>query len=88
MMMQNHGLLAAGRTVAEAFYHSYTLENACKVQVDVMKSGATPVIPEPDVIQELNEYGMPPPDHPGDFVTRSWEALIRMLDKQDASYKD
>jgi ribulose-5-phosphate 4-epimerase/fuculose-1-phosphate aldolase len=88
MMMQNHGLLAAGRTVAEAFYHLYTLENACKVQVDVMKSGATPVIPEPDVIQELNEYGMPPPDHPGDFVTRSWEALIRMLDKQDASYKD
>jgi len=32
MIMRNHGLLSAGRTVAEAFYHLYVLENACKVQ--------------------------------------------------------
>jgi ribulose-5-phosphate 4-epimerase/fuculose-1-phosphate aldolase len=88
MIMHNHGLLAAGRTVAEAFYYLYTLENACKVQVDVLKSGATPLIPEPDVIRELNEYGMPPSDAPGDFVIRSWDAVIRMLDKQDSSYKN
>ena len=42
MIMHNHGLLSVGRTVAEAFFYLYTLENACKVQVDVMSSGATP----------------------------------------------
>jgi ribulose-5-phosphate 4-epimerase/fuculose-1-phosphate aldolase len=39
MVMQNHGLLSVGRTVGEAFYMLYMLENACKVQVDVLDSG-------------------------------------------------
>ena len=34
MFMRNHGLLTVGRTVSEAFYFMYTIENACKVQVD------------------------------------------------------
>ena len=40
MIMHNHGLLSVGRDMAEAFYLLYTLENACKIQVDVMASGA------------------------------------------------
>ncbi len=88
MIMHNHGLLAAGRTVAEAFYYLYTLENACKVQVDVMSSGAKQVAPGAEVIKQLNRDGIPPASAPGDFVTRSWQALIRMLDKQDSSYRN
>ena len=87
MLMHNHGLLSAGRTVAEAFYFLYMLENACKVQVDVMASGAEIVVPEESVLAGLADYGRPPSDAPADFVTRSWQALIRMLDQQDPSYK-
>ncbi len=87
MVMHNHGLLAAGRTVAEAFYYLYTLENACKVQVDVMGSGAKIVTPEPPVIKQLADYGKPPKDAPGDYVTRSWASLIRMLDTREPAYK-
>ena len=88
MIMHNHGLLSTGRSVAEAFYYLYMLENACKVQVDVLASGAKIIQPEPEAIKELNDYGNPPKDAPGDYVNRSWEAVIRMLDAKDASYRD
>lgn len=88
MIMHNHGLLSTGRSVAEAFYYLYTLENACKVQVDVLASGVKTIQPQPDVIKQLNDYGTPPEDAPGDYVNRSWEAVIRMLDAKDPSYKD
>lgn len=88
MIMRNHGLLSAGRTVAEAFYYLYTLENACKVQVDVMASGAEIITPKESAIASLAEYGHPPAAGPADYVTRSWQALMRTLDQQDSSYKD
>lgn len=88
MIMHNHGLLSVGRTVAEAFYYLYTLENACKVQVDVMASGATMKLPDAEVFRELASHTTPAAEGPGDYTTRSWDALIRMLDAQDPSYKN
>lgn len=88
MIMHNHGLLSVGRTVGEAFYYLYTLENACKVQVDVMASGAKIKLPDPDVFHELATHTLPSAGGPGDYVTRSWDALIRMLDEQEPSYKN
>jgi len=88
MLMENHGLLSAGRTVGEAFYHLYMLENACKVQVDVMASGQTPIVPDEPVIQELREFGLPPADAPHDFVNMSWDAVVRLMDSKDPSYRD
>jgi ribulose-5-phosphate 4-epimerase/fuculose-1-phosphate aldolase len=88
MIMNNHGLLSTGRSVAEAFYYLYTLENACKVQVDVMSSGAKLVQPEASIIVELNDYGNPPADGPADYVNMAWQALIRMLDQKDRSFRD
>ena len=88
MIMRNHGLLGAGRTVAEAFYYLYVLENACKVQVDVMASGAQMNIIDSESLSGLASYSALPEDAPTDAVTRSWDALIRMLDKQDPSFRD
>jgi ribulose-5-phosphate 4-epimerase/fuculose-1-phosphate aldolase len=87
MIMHNHGLLSVGRTVAEAFFYLYTLENACKVQVDVMASGATPKLMPAVPLQQLTDYSRPSAAGPNDSSTRSWPALIRMLDQQDPSYK-
>lgn len=87
MIMHNHGLLSAGRTVAEAFYFLYTMENACKVQVDVMASGAEVITPTAEALAGMADYGRPNESHPADFVTRSWDALIRILDRQDPSYR-
>ena len=88
MIMHNHGLLAAGRTVSEAFYFLYTLENACKVQVDVLACGAEITTPEADVLAQMDAEGRPPDDGPNDLAARSWSALIRTLDQQDPSYRE
>ncbi len=88
MIMRNHGLLSAGRTIAEAFYHLYVLENACKVQVDVMASGANLVYPKAEALEKLAAYTGPHASGPTDTVTRCWQALIRQLDKQQPDYLD
>ena len=33
MVLKHHGLLTTGRTVGEAFYNMYYLEQACRLQV-------------------------------------------------------
>ena len=87
MIMHNHGLLSAGRTVAEAFYFLYILEIACKVQVDVMATNAELIYPDQDAMDVLASYCLPSAGQPGDAITRSWSALIRMLDDQQPGYK-
>jgi len=88
MIMHNHGLLSVGRTVGEAFYYLYTLENACKVQVDVMASGAEMILTEQKIVDDLGAMSAPGEAGPNTSVNRSWDAMIRMLDAQDPSYKE
>ncbi|PMY01893.1 class II aldolase/adducin family protein, partial [Pseudomonas sp. GW460-13] len=40
MVLRNHGLLAAGTTVAEAFIVIYYLERACQAQVAALAGGS------------------------------------------------
>jgi len=51
MILRNHGLLAAGATVAEAFIQIYYLERACQAQVAAMSGGAELVFP-PEAVRE------------------------------------
>ncbi len=88
LILENHGLLSVGRTVGEAFYFMYMLENACKVQVDVVASGQEPVRPDKDTIQLISDYGRPPPDKPSSFSELSWEAVTRLMDRKDSGYRD
>ena len=88
MIMHNHGLLAAGRTIAEAFYYLYTLENACKVQVDLMASGATPLLADAQSLAKLAQYGAPSQDEPTRQATLLWEAECRLLKTSDISWMD
>ncbi len=88
MIMRNHGLLSVGRTVGEAFYYLYTLENACKVQVDVMQSGSKPVLPSQKAINDLRHEGLPPKDKPSSTTDMAWYAVKRILDQKDSSYRN
>ena len=84
MLMQNHGLLACGRTAAEAFFLHYYLEMACKVQVDVLASGRDFVLPGESAIAALSAWGKPKAEPYGDV---DWQAALRLLDRKDSSYK-
>ena len=86
LILRNHGLLSTGRTIAEAFFYLYTLENACKVQVDVMRSGATPSAPTLEQQELLAHSTLPPADGVADYVTLTWDALIRMLQRKGSDH--
>lgn len=86
MIMHNHGLLACGRDVAEAFYLMYTLENACKVQVDALASGQALHRTKESASRKLAAHGQVKAT-PSRSSRLAWPALIRMLDRVDASYK-
>ena len=86
MILRNHGLLACGASIAEAFNTHYMLEQACKIQVDVMGGGATPVLPPESVVAETARQFEPGVRRA--YGVMEWEALRRLLDRHDASYQD
>ena len=86
LIMRNHGLLSAASTVAEAFYNLYTLENACKIQVDVLRTGGELSVPPQSEWDELARLNIPPKNGASEHVTLFWEALLRMLDRNNVQY--
>ncbi|WP_265286969.1 class II aldolase/adducin family protein [Verminephrobacter eiseniae] len=51
LILRNHGLLAAGRSIAEAFLNIWFLERACQAQVKAQSGGAKIVIPPESVCE-------------------------------------
>lgn len=86
MIMHNHGLLSVGRSIPEALYFLYTLESACKVQVDVMSSGAKIKKPEPREFESLGRETVPDGDEPLAQAAMFWQAECRLLTLNDPSY--
>ena len=86
LIMRNHGLLSTAKNAAEAFYNLYTLENACKVQVDVLGSGAKLSTPPKSEWDELARINISPEDGTAEQVTLFWDALLRMLDRNGINY--
>jgi ribulose-5-phosphate 4-epimerase/fuculose-1-phosphate aldolase len=84
MVLHNHGLLACGRTAAEAFHYLYYLEMSCKIQIDVLTAGTEYLTPSDAVVRGLSEYGRPGEAPSG---TRAWAPLLRMLDRKDPSFR-
>jgi len=85
MILLNHGLLTAGRTIPEAFSLMFYLERACEVQIAALAGGSELIIPPPEVCEKAALQNQMENDAPcGD---REWEAHIRMLDGEDQSYR-
>ncbi|HWK45807.1 MAG TPA: class II aldolase/adducin family protein [Stellaceae bacterium] len=85
MILKNHGLLTTGVSIPEAFSLMYYLEQSCRIQLDVMASGAKYILPESEVQDKtLGQYV----DNPLGTGQREWPALMRLLDAKDPSYKD
>ena len=84
MILDNHGLITCGATVAEAFGLMYYLERACQAQVAALGGGVIPVRPSIDSIEKtatIFEQNMAKAN------TRDWPPLLRMLDRIDTSYR-
>jgi ribulose-5-phosphate 4-epimerase/fuculose-1-phosphate aldolase len=87
VILGNHGLLVPGRSMAQAFFHLYRLEQACRYQIQAMATGA-PIITAPagrlDEIR-LQFWTMTHIDNDG---SREWPGLLTKLDCLDPSYRN
>jgi len=84
VILRNHGLLAWGPSVSQAFLTLWTLQQACDVQIAAASAGAIyPVTPQA-IAQSVRESGQ------GEKRTCEdvFAALRRKLDSIDPSYKE
>jgi ribulose-5-phosphate 4-epimerase/fuculose-1-phosphate aldolase len=86
MLLRNHGTLAVGRSVAEAFNNSYRLERACRAQLLAQSSGDEVLLPSQAVIQGTNRMYQPGARRTMGLL--EWPAMRRLADRLDPSYKN
>jgi ribulose-5-phosphate 4-epimerase/fuculose-1-phosphate aldolase len=85
MILRNHGLLTAGRTIPEAFYYMYYLEQACRTQVAALQMWHDIILPPTEVCEHTSHQFERSPQKKGVML---WDALIRRLDREDPFYRD
>ncbi len=85
MILRNHGTLALGRTCADAFLRMYYLERACSMQVRALAGGVQWNKPNQGVSEKTAMQGKMA--FSGMVGGLAWPALLRKLDRMDASYK-
>ena len=84
VILRNHGLLAWGPSVPEAYLMLWTLQRACDVQIASSAAGALNPIRESVFEQTVRESG------PGEKRTCDdvFAAMQRLADARDPSYRE
>ncbi len=88
MVLRNHGLLTAGKSIGEAFMWMYRAERACKYQLSFQQSGAKlSPIPQ-EIIDKTVEQGKVANSSKGHrpIGQKEWPALLRKLDRENPGY--
>jgi len=85
MLLRNHGPLTLGRTIAEAYVLMDMLVKACDIQLRALAGVSKVIVPTPDVVTRTAAQL-----HDDDAIEGAleWPALLRKLDRIDASYRD
>lgn len=87
MILRNHGLLAGGRSIPEAFQNLWAIERACQVQVTTDSTGRPSIPIGPEILAKSEQLvaiqGIGEPTGELEF-----KAFTRLIDKIDSSYKD
>ena len=88
MILRNHGTLTVGETVAEAFFHMYNLERACRVQVLAQAGGQAEVIRIPSSIVERTRSQKPVGTRFGGYGQLELGAWMRKLDRLGVPFRE
>jgi ribulose-5-phosphate 4-epimerase/fuculose-1-phosphate aldolase len=83
MILRNHGLLTAGRSIPEAFSLMFYLERACEIQVAARAGGAELVLPPPATREKTARQYESGDDPSGGL---EWAAQLRLLERLDPGY--
>ena len=85
MILRNHGLLAAGRTIPEAWGEIYFLERACQAQVAALAGGCKLVLPP----EEVRQHTAAQFNHEGslEHAEMLWESCLRLVEDARPDYR-
>jgi ribulose-5-phosphate 4-epimerase/fuculose-1-phosphate aldolase len=86
MFLRNHGVLAIGAGIAQAFNNTYRVERSCRAQLMAQSCNAKLVLPPQDVIAKTNHAYKPGTRRP--YGVLEWPAMRRLADRLDPSYKN
>ncbi len=85
MILRNHGLLAAGRTIPEAWGEIYFLERACQAQVAALAGGCELVLPPEEVrrytAEQFNQVGSL------QHAELLWASCLRLIEDGRPDYR-
>jgi ribulose-5-phosphate 4-epimerase/fuculose-1-phosphate aldolase len=84
MLLRNHGLLAVGATIPEAFITMYWLERACQAQVFALTTKTS--LPAPETIRLTNERYKP--GQRRKIGELEWAGLLRLLERRYPGFRD
>jgi ribulose-5-phosphate 4-epimerase/fuculose-1-phosphate aldolase len=90
LVLRNHGLLATGRNVAEAFSYTYHFERSAEAQLKIQAaaaSGQKIVVPSHETAEKQAAQFAGSHNNPRIGGMREWPALLRMCDRLDPSYR-
>jgi len=85
MILRNHGLLACGRTIPEAFHEIYYLERSCQAQVAALSGGAELVFPSEEVRRHAAAQFQRPEllEH----CEMAWNAALTLIEHDKPDYR-
>lgn len=84
MILRNHGLLALGDSIAEAFNQIYFLERACQAQVAALAGGRQLRLPPKDVCELVARQSLD--EIRNDLHLLAWESAKRLIAAEQADY--
>lgn len=76
IIMRNHGLLTVGQNIGEAFAYMSTLIDACRLQMQILASGAE-AVPVPDEVAEATYRHMQRVRRNGPLGMQDWAMFQR-----------
>lgn len=84
MILRNHGLLAAGGSVAAAFHEIYFLERACQAQIQALSGGvALTLLSEAVCRHTAAQFAR---DGIDGIIELAWQAALSLIEAQRAEW--
>jgi ribulose-5-phosphate 4-epimerase/fuculose-1-phosphate aldolase len=86
MILRNHGLLAVGATIPEAFITLYWLERACQAQVLAVSTEKPLTTPKAEVIETTNQRYKP--GQRRSIGELEWAGLLRLVERRYPGFRE
>jgi L-ribulose-5-phosphate 4-epimerase len=83
LILRNHGIVAAGRSIEEAIWIALKLERACRVQLMAEMAGGPKLVAEGHDLEKKNSRGQR-----GDLYTNVFNYLVRAWCREHGAHDD